>query len=330
LGEEAAGAMARLNYETADTLVYDPVAAHRTATRAVLYTLGFRNIETVGTVDAFSEAIRKRPPDLALCEARGADAELCEMIQSLRQGTGGHDNPFLVVIVTAWEKTNAMVNRVLNSGADDLLLRPFSTATLRSRIDMLTERRKRFVITHDYVGPDRRNDPSQESRTELFEPPNSLKMKAKDGLNTVEVGARLGQELRSAKDVLHSEKLRRDAFQIGILWRLLQEPDDPGQAHNLAKLAKMTQAVARRSRDTECEVAAQWCESVQAAVEGLEFGIDKNASMHLLGHAALNLLQALEPGKTAEAHLHTIESTVAMIRARNQSQAVPEQAVVTG
>ncbi len=42
--------MARLSYETAETLVYDPVPANRTATRAVLFTLGFRNIETVATV----------------------------------------------------------------------------------------------------------------------------------------------------------------------------------------------------------------------------------------------------------------------------------------
>ena len=42
--------MARLSYETAETLVYDPVSANRTATRAALYTLGFRRIETVATI----------------------------------------------------------------------------------------------------------------------------------------------------------------------------------------------------------------------------------------------------------------------------------------
>ena len=67
-------ATARLSYETAETLVYDPVPANRTATRTVLFTLGFRNIETVATVEDFREAIRNRPPDLALCEAQGADA----------------------------------------------------------------------------------------------------------------------------------------------------------------------------------------------------------------------------------------------------------------
>ena len=309
--------MTRLNYETADTLVYDPVASHRNATRAVLYTLGFRNIETVPSLEAFNEAIWKSMPDLALCEAQGADAELCDMIQRMRQGQSGHANPFLVIIVTAWEKTHSLVSRVLNSGADDLILRPFSANLLRARIDAHIERRKHFVITHDYVGPDRRNDPGRLSKVDAFLPPNSLKMKAKDGMSAAETQVRLTRELRSAKVTLNVEKLRRDGFQICILWRLLQDPDDPGTAMNLAKLANLTQAIAQRSRSTEFEGAGQWCESILAAVEGLHFGIDRNASMHLLGHAALSLNQMLQPDRPKSDHLKMIEETVAMIQARS-------------
>ena len=126
--------MTRLLYDTAEALVYDPVSANRMATRAVLYTLGFRKIETVGTTKAFAEYLRKRPPDLAVCEVQGADVELCGMIQNLRQGGEGY-NPFIVIIATAWEKNAALIARVVNSGADDLLLRPFSTALLASRIE---------------------------------------------------------------------------------------------------------------------------------------------------------------------------------------------------
>src|SRR5258708_27430514 len=112
--------MARLSYDIAETLVYDPVSANRTATRNALYTLGFRRIETVASIEAFTECIRRRPPDLALCEAQGADGELCAMIQALRQGAAGY-NPFIVIMVTAWEKNAALITRVVNSGADDLL-----------------------------------------------------------------------------------------------------------------------------------------------------------------------------------------------------------------
>ncbi|GAA0571419.1 hypothetical protein [Rhizomicrobium electricum] len=309
--------MPRLNYETTDTVIYDPVASHGNATRAALLSLGFRKVEAAPSLEAFNEIIWRSAPDLALCEAQGADAKLCEMIQDLRQGISGYANPFLVIIVTAWEKTHSLVNRVLNSGADDLLLRPFSVSVLGSRIDTHVERRKNFVITHDYVGPDRRSDPTRVSTVDLFRPPNSLKMKAMDGLSVHEAQARLSRELRSAKETLNSEKLRRDAFQICILWRLLQEPDDPSGVTYLAKLAHLTQSMAKRCRLTDFEKAQEWCESIQAAVEGLHFGVDRNASMHLLGHAALNLNQLLQPEKPKADHLRAIEETVEKIHARS-------------
>lgn len=308
--------MARLSYDTADTLIYDPVGAHRNATRAALYTIGFRNIEVCGTLADLSRIIKRVPPDLVLCEAQGADAELCALIQTMRQGTSGHANPFLVIIVTAWEKSRPLVTRVLNSGADDLILRPFSTALLKSRIDTHTERRKDFVITHDYVGPDRRNDPNRSSNTPLFQPPNSLKMKARDGLNLSEAAARLSQELRVAKGTLTTEKLRRDAFQICILWRLLQEPEDGTTADNLSKLTNLAQTVAKRCREIELETALQWCDSIVAAAEGLHFGVDRNASMHILGQGALNLMQIIHPDLSRSDHLKAIEETLAMIKAR--------------
>ena len=320
-------AIARLSYESAETLVYDPVSANRTATRAALFALGFRNIETVATVEDFREAIHMRPPDLALCEAQGADTELCPMIQMLRQGATGY-NPFIVIIVTAWEKTHALVSRVVNSGADDLILRPFSTKLMGERIEVHIERRKGFVITHDYIGPDRRRDSSRESSAELFEPPNSLKMKAKERLSAEEATARLDVELRTARDLMNSEKLRRDAFQICILWRLLQEgcPGARRTAEELAKLAQLTKAVSKRCRETEFESAVGWCESVMAAVEGLELDVDRNASMHLLGHAALNLNQVLQPEMSTADHLGKIDTTVAMILARRQAKADAEGA----
>jgi CheY-like chemotaxis protein len=121
----ARGIMSRISYETVQTLIYDPVSANRAATRASLYSLGFRHIESVAAMSDFTDSIKRRPPDLAFCEAQGADTELCATIQSMRQGLTGH-NPFVVIIVTAWENSTALVTRVLNSGADDLLLRPFS------------------------------------------------------------------------------------------------------------------------------------------------------------------------------------------------------------
>ena len=66
----------------------------------------------------------------------------------------------------------------------------------------------------------------------------------------------------------------------------------------------------------------EWCQSVTAAAEGLTLGVDRNASMHLLGHAALSLHQVFYPEKTAAEQLSEIDATVALIRARNQAEAL--------
>jgi DNA-binding response OmpR family regulator len=312
--------MSRLSYDSVDVLIYDPVPSNRTATRAALYALGFRRTETVSTLEAFLEAVQKNPPDIALCEAQGASEELCATIQQLRQGGAGY-NPFIVIIVTAWEKNTNLINKVVSSGADDLLLRPFSTALLGQRIEAHIDRRKGFVITTDYVGPDRRKDAARESNIELFDPPNSLKMKAKDKLSSEVIARRLETELKSAREKLTSEKLRRDTFQVCILWRLLQEQIFvPGQiSPDLAKLQALTRSIAVRCEDTEFQPATEWCEAVLAAAEGLCLGVDRNASMHLLGHAALSLHQIFHPEKSPAEQLSEIDATVAIIRARNQA-----------
>jgi DNA-binding response OmpR family regulator len=285
-------------------LIYDPVAANRTATRSLLYTIGFRRIETVSTLADLHECMKRRPPDLVLCEAQGVEADLCKMIQDLRQGATGY-NPFVVIIVTAWENSGALVTSVINSGADDLLLRPFSTTVLGARILSHVERRKSFVITTDYVGPDRNKEPGKRSNVQLFHPPNSLKLKVKEPMTSEEATQKLGVMLKSAREMLNTEKLRRDAFQVCILWRLLQDNAPGSQRYDvdLAKLGELTRSVMQRSADTEFQAAVEHCEAVIGAVEGLAMNVDRNASMHLLGHAALSLNQLFTPEKSSTDHL---------------------------
>ncbi|HVV26776.1 MAG TPA: hypothetical protein VHC40_02300 [Rhizomicrobium sp.] len=314
--------MNRLSFDSVDALIYDPVPGNRTATRAALFSLGFRHTEMVSTLDDFVRAVQHNPPDIALCEAQGAADELCETIQRLRQGAAG-DNPFIVIIVTAWDKSTALINKVISSGADDMLLRPFSISLLRQRIEAHIERRKGFVITTDYVGPDRRKgDDRGPSGADVFEPPNSLKMKAKDKLPSEAVARKLDTELKAAREKLAEEKLRRDGFQVCVLWRLMQDAPAAQKPPHLAKLQALTRSIADRSRDGGFQPAVECCESVLAAAEGLELNVDRNASMHLLGHAALTLHQIFHPETSAAEQLAEIDAAVAAIRSHTQAEAL--------
>jgi len=310
--------MSKLSFDSVDVLIYDPVSANRATTRAAMYSLGFRKTETVPTLENFLEAVQKAPPDIVLCESQGQVEELCSVIQQMRQGAAGY-NPFLVIIVTAWENSATLINQVISSGADDLLLRPFSTAVLRQRIEAHADRRKGFVITTDYVGPDRRKDNNRASNVEIFDPPNSLKMKAKDKLSPEDIARKLDGELKTAREKLTSEKLRRDSFQVCVLWRLLQDKPMPaGQPpQDLVKLQLLVRSISTRCEDTEFSAAQEWCQSLLASAEGLAAGVDRNASLHLLGHAALSLHHLFYPEKSSSEQMTEIDATVALIHARN-------------
>lgn len=245
--------MSRLTYETALTLIYDPVAGNRAATRSALYTLGFRHIELAPSLSQLAEFIAANPPDLVICEVEGFETEPCQFVQNLRQDASGY-NPFLVVIVTAWKKSSSLVSRVINSGADDLLLRPFSPTLLGQRIKTHVERRKGFVTTTDYVwpGPAERLF-ARPSAVELFTPPNSLQIKAKGGLSDEEASRRLKSQLDAARQKLLVEKFGRDCFQICVLWRLLDKhlPGISRYEVDVSKLKHVVGVVLRRCEETE-------------------------------------------------------------------------------
>jgi CheY-like chemotaxis protein len=191
-------------FDLAKILVCDPIAANRAATRSALYALGCRQIEMVANLRDLGEALDRRPPDLALCEAQVGEDELCRTIQQLRQDRES-SNPFVIIIITAWAISASLSTEISKSGADGVILRPFSAGLLEQRIRAHVFRRRRFIVSADYVGPERR----KEIRTPTvasFDPPNSLRMKA-ENRSDVEGAVRLfAAELQQARTKLEARQ----------------------------------------------------------------------------------------------------------------------------
>ena len=124
--------------------------------------------------------------------------------------------------------------------------------------------------------------------------------------------SRLDAELKAAREKLTSEKLRRDSFQVCILWRLMQDQpliarQVPPDLAKLAELAKSDRArAAATPNSTRRWNGASRCWPPPKAGGG----VDRNASMHLLGHAALSLHQVFHPEKSPADQLSEIDATV--------------------
>ena len=307
-------------YETAETLVYDPVAANRNATRASLHALGFRNVEGSASLELLAERLRSRSPALLIAEVAGSEAETCALVQSVRQGTLG-ENPFVVVIMTTWRRDGTIVGQVLNSGADDLVARPVSTANLSDRIRLLAERRKGFVVTSDYIGPDRRRDP-RGNGSECLEIPNPLKFKGNDSVTEEETIKRLAEAVHSGKEKINLEKLRRDSVQLCLQWKMLDQrtPNARDFGEILARIEHIASEMLRRAVAANQEGVVEWCDSLAESTKTIaqlmelakKSGTlgDYKAPLGLLGHAAMALGQMFAPGETAPAQLVELDQIV--------------------
>lgn len=251
-------------YDAAEALVYDPVASNRSATRAALRSLGFGPIEVAPSLDALKEQMTSRTPDLLLCEVGGAENEVCALLQSVRQGQVG-DDPFLVMIATTWRRDGTIVNRAINSGADDLLARPFSAALLGERLKNLIDRRKDFVVTGDYVGPDRRRDPAR-AGLPCIPVPNSLKTKCTMGLSVVEAQDKFADALREGKRTVNAEKIRRDATQVYAQWKAIEQKRQASRDVSplLGRLLSLAAGIERRAPNTQFSAAEDIARSLGA------------------------------------------------------------------
>jgi hypothetical protein len=125
-------------------------------------------------------------------------------------------NPFLVVILTTWALREDTVGRVMNSGADDIIVRPYSVSFLAERVRTLVDARKGFVVTGDYVGPDRRKAAVRPPEVNLLDVPNTLRIKARPDEAGVELKDVMGL-IRTAQARLGELRLQSTALQLRLL-----------------------------------------------------------------------------------------------------------------
>ncbi|MEW5729328.1 MAG: response regulator [Pseudomonadota bacterium] len=198
------------NFSLCKAVVADPSPLIRQGVRNTLYSLGFREVRDTASYVALSEDC-KAEVDLIIANAEVEGGDTSFLIRNLRAGKLGPD-PFVVVITMLTNGDEAHIRKVADSGSDGLLLIPFAPDQLMQRVRMLTERRKPFVVTHNYLGPDRRKEvrTGGAGNAALFEVPNPLSARAKGA------GGRYARLREEARQRLLHERVSRIAG--GIEW----------------------------------------------------------------------------------------------------------------
>ncbi|MEW5727841.1 MAG: hypothetical protein AB1918_08455, partial [Pseudomonadota bacterium] len=159
------------------------------------------------------ETLEHDAVDLLVTSSELENSDVNYLIQEMRNQRLG-TNPFVIVIVLLSSAEPDYVKKVIDAGADDLLLTPVVPDQLIMRIEKLARARKPFVITHDYTGPDRRAKVRafDSHSAPMLEAPNPLKAR----LTGIDDG-RLWQQVREGAATLNRIKIERHAVQVDWL-----------------------------------------------------------------------------------------------------------------
>lgn len=169
--------MAEFAFNDVQVLFIDPDGGSRDSIRHILQNNGFRLIKSGSSFRDLVNGTSPPGPDLVVCEIDLLDGDVSRWIYDMRHQLAGPD-PFLPVIAITWTPTPEIVRRVINAGADDLLTKPLSSDLLIGRIRQLVRGRKPFIVTNDYVGPDRHRTAERPNAADLIDVPNRLRARS--------------------------------------------------------------------------------------------------------------------------------------------------------
>ncbi len=168
---EALRESAVINLASASTMVVDdsPFALELTAQSLMGFGIRTRHA-CVGAAEAM-DILRDQDIDLLVvdCDMPGIDG--FELVRWLRR-SGLEPNAFVPVIMTAAHIRRSRVAEARDCGANFIITKPFSAATLLERIVWVSRDGRPFLEVGDYFGPDRRfretPAPGAERRVDLI------------------------------------------------------------------------------------------------------------------------------------------------------------------
>ncbi|MBL4616030.1 MAG: response regulator [Magnetovibrio sp.] len=216
---------------------------------------GYHSIRDTSQVEQIYEAVNEDQIDVLICDVELGGLDLCDLIYRVRHHQAGN-NPFLVTIALVANPTSDNIHKIVNSGSDDLLLKPVSVGQIIERLNILTKKRKGFVVTTDYIGPDRRKNGHRPGTVEIpvIEVPNPLRYKQQDGADLMQMQA----EVHAAAQLINDHKMERHAHQIDYLVKNIVPQYAIGDVGSeltamVARLSYVAEDLVRRMADTKRE-----------------------------------------------------------------------------
>jgi DNA-binding response OmpR family regulator len=234
-----AGAAARwlpaanqVNYAGVEVLLLDRDLAMRHLIRSALVGIGFRRVVECRAVHEVPVLVAQRPIDLMLLDLDTDTMQVCDAIRDIRNNRYGL-NPFVVVMAMTWTPHRKIIGQTLDAGTDDVMAKPVSAAVLKERVRNLVMFRKDFVVTADYIGPDRRQE-RRPSANDLpaIAVPNSLRHKATGDKQAMAEAPQIVEAMRTVR----THRVFRSALNLSAAIHKLQRLAQAGRHAEITAL----------------------------------------------------------------------------------------------
>lgn len=293
-------------------LLADARAHLRSTLRMALNEVGIENIQNAPEAAALAEAVEQPlPPDIIVCDAELRGGDTAEALRTIRNSELG-SNPYVCVVALAWTATQESVSRLVNAGADHVIAGPVAPQQVIGRIEAMINRRKPFVVTADYVGPDRRMTPNRDNTgTPLIDVPNSLRAKAMGEWDP----DTMRRAIRDTNAELNGHRIDSEATALAeTIEAMLRDAPGAIPTARLERLIRLARTLARRASASGAPHIAELCDSARFIAERLLGGAHTNAKeAEILAQVALAMRAATRDQENT-AIAHEIAATIRIRR----------------
>lgn len=305
--------MKKYNIEDITVVIADPNRQLRTSLKGVLGQHGFRGIQDAATAPVLEDILRNKTPDLILSDINMPDGNVCEIINKLRHNTIGN-NPYAAVILFTDQGLEDVIGMASQAGVDDIQVKPVVAAKIIKRMEYLVEKRKPFVVTTDYVGPDRRSKPRPGTQQiEQIIAPNSIALKANGQFKPDQFRLQIEQTTWD----INAQKIERHVFQVSYLVDHILPAFTSGQITReslqmVARLRQVSRDIVNRLEDSDFGHIANLASTLETVANSLwRSGTDpKKKDLNLLPELAAALNATMKTKGAAASVAKKIQSSI--------------------
>jgi two-component system chemotaxis response regulator CheY len=147
--------MAAAGFESLKALIVEDNAHMRALLRALLNSIGIKEIAEAAHGQGAIECLRERNSDLVFSDMAMKPMDGLEFTRHVRNHEQS-PNPFVPIIMITGYTEKHRVEAARDAGVTEFLVKPITTHNLFSRIAEIVERPRVFVRCANYFGPDRR------------------------------------------------------------------------------------------------------------------------------------------------------------------------------